>query len=239
MIYCDIHTHQPPVHTEDIAVISVDLLNSPFPPGFLPERKNGEQQHRDLQSAPAPEDTMPTRKIYFAVGIHPWQPDIHLMNKVREYAAMPSVAAIGETGLDKITAKEENNFRLQQELFAAHVRLAEELGKPLIIHCVKAWDELLHVRKSIRPTVPWVIHGFRGNDVLAERLINAGLYLSFGADINPTALKTVWGKRRLFAETDNKNIHIRDIYKRIAENLNITDENLSEAIETSFRRLIH
>lgn len=147
---------------------------------------------------------------------------------------MASVAAIGETGLDKITAKDENNFELQQELFLMHARLAEETGKLLIVHCVKAWDELLHVHKSIKPLVPWIIHGFRGNGILAEQLLNAGLYLSFGTSYNPEALKTAWEKRRLLVETDNKNIDIRNVYKLIANDLNISKEELSEAIETFF-----
>ncbi|MDR1116318.1 MAG: TatD family hydrolase [Tannerella sp.] len=223
MIYCDIHSHQPPVHPEDIAIISVDLRNPHLPSGFL----SGDRQS---PSSPALNS--------FAVGIHPWQPDPHLMDKVREYAVMPSVAAIGETGLDKMTAKDENTFRLQQELFAAHTRLAEEVGKPLIIHCVRAWDELLHVRKTLKPSMPWIIHGFRGNEILAGQLINAGLYLSFGTNYRPNALKAAWEKKRLLAETDDENIDIRDIYKLISKELNIPEEHLSEAIETFFNLII-
>jgi TatD DNase family protein len=218
MIYCDIHTHQPPVHPEDLAVVSVDLRNPYLPSGFL----SGDTQ----------------TNLYFSVGIHPWQPEMPLMDKVREYAVMPSVAAIGETGLDKVSAKDENSFRLQQELFAAHARLAEDVEKPLIIHCVRAWSELLHVRKTLKPSVPWIIHGFGGNEILAGQLINAGLYLSFGTNRRPDALKAAWEKKYLLAETDDEKIDIRNIYRQISKDLNIPEEYLSEAIETFFGLII-
>jgi TatD DNase family protein len=213
MIYCDIHTHQQAVRPEDFAVVSVDLRNPALPAGFLPDEKG---------------DTR------FSVGIHPWQPDGHLMDKVREYAAMPSVAAIGETGLDKNAA----DFARQRQLFEDHVRIAETYGKPLIIHCVKAWDELLQIRKSANPTTPWIVHGFRGNGRLAKQLLTAGLYLSFGAYCRPDALNAAWEKGRLLAETDDKVIDIRDVYSRISAGLNISGEILADAVEALFRSLI-
>jgi TatD DNase family protein len=234
MIYCDIHSHQPPVHSEDITVISIDLHT----PSACSGRMRHDSAHHRCESGLSPQNSSTVENAHFSVGIHPWHPDIHLMETVRKYARMPSVVAIGETGLDKITAKDKNSFELQQELFLMHVRLAEETGKPVIIHCVKAWDELLHVRKSIKPALPWIIHGFRGHEILAKQLLDAGLYLSFGTNYNPQALKAAWEKRRLLAETDDKNIDIRNIYKLITKDLNISEEKLSETIEAFFRSVI-
>jgi TatD DNase family protein len=231
MVYCDIHSHQPPAHPDDIAVISLDLRES----SILCRMRQGSVCHRDESS---PQNLSTAKGVYFSAGIHPWYPDVHLMEKVRECARMPSVVAIGETGLDKITAKDENNFKLQRELFLTHARLAEETGKPVIIHCVKAWAELLHVRKSVKPLQPWIIHGFRGHKLLAEQLSDAGLYLSFGANYNQEALKTAWKKGRLLAETDDTNMDIRDIYRLIAKDLNISEEKLSEMIEAFFYPVI-
>ncbi|MDR2680966.1 MAG: TatD family hydrolase [Tannerella sp.] len=235
MIYCDIHSHQPPVHPEDIAVISLDLREPSVPSVLLCRTRQDSVHHRCENGRQNPSTA---KGVYFSAGIHPWYPDKSLMEKVREYARMPSVVAIGETGLDKITAKDENSFKLQRELFLMHARLAEETGKPLVIHCVKAWDELLHVRKSIKPLLPWIVHGFRGHEILAEQLLDTGLYLSFGANCNPKALKAAWEKRRLLAETDDKGIDIRDIYRLLAKDLNISEEKLSEAIAAFFHSVI-
>ena len=60
--------------------------------------------------------------------------------------------------------------------------------------------------------------------------MDAGLYLSFGAQHNMDSLKAAWEKRRLLVETDDTNTDIRDIYVQIASNLNITIEELSDNI---------
>lgn len=194
-----------------MAVISVDLYN---PQNQLTPSANC---HTAITGHPA----------YYSVGVHPWHPDKNLMPKVRKYAALPSVVAIGETGLDKITADTPEGFMLQQELFLEHIHLSETIGKPLIIHCVKAWDELLHIRKITQPSAPWIIHGFRGKEALAVQLLNTGLYLSFGSFYNRYALKTAWNRHRLLIETDDKQTNIRDIYQQIADELQITIHDLS------------
>ena len=212
MIYYDIHTHQPARYPEDIVVISVDAGRLKLPGPIIPQANN-----------------------YYSVGIHPWHVDMKSMDYVCEYASRPTVVAIGETGLDKIAAKDECEFRLQQELFSAHAELSEATRKPLIIHCVKAWDELLHIHKSIKPVMPWIIHGFRGKELLASQLINAGLYLSFGKYYHEEALLIAWQKQRLLIETDDKDVDLHTIYEQIAGDLNISKETLAEAISRFFK----
>lgn len=212
MTYIDIHTHQHPVHPDDIAIISVDLQDP---------------QQADLFTSKS------TSSHYYSVGIHPWKPDASLLPKVRQYTSFPSVVAIGETGLDKLKATTPAEWDLQRSLFEAQIRLSEEVKKPLIIHCVKAWEELLYIRKAIQPTTPWIIHGFRGKKTLATQLLNTGCYLSFGSLYQQDALRIAWDAHRLLAETDNKTIDIRTIYEQIADSLHISLEELSEEIEKS------
>ena len=212
MCYYDIHTHRPSTsYPEDIAIVSVDI-SKPFVPSVLK----------------------------YSVGIHPWHIDYndrdtnsHLFEKVREYAQLPSVVAIGETGLDKITAKTTHDFHVQQTYFTMHIRLAEEVKKPMIIHCVRAWDELVHIHQSVNPSVPWVVHGFRGNETLALRLLNVGFYLSFGLHYHIASLKAAWSKQRLFAETDDNPITIRDVYQQIANDLTISVQELKRLLPCS------
>lgn len=63
-----------------------------------------------------------------------------------------------------------------------------EAGKPLVIHLVKAVDELLKVKRDLRPSNPWIIHGFRGKAALAEEYLKHGFYLSFGGEIPGSGL---------------------------------------------------
>ena len=108
--------------------------------------------------------------------------------------------------------------------------MAEECAKPLIIHCVKAWQEIIAAKKRIRPHVPWIIHGFRGNGELAVQLVNQGFYLSFGEYFNVEALQAVWPDR-LLVETDDKQIDIRLVYTKLAEALSVDMELFTHQIE--------
>ena len=85
--------------------------------------------------------------------------------------------AVGEAGLDKLA---DAPMDLQVEVFRCQACLAEAVGKPLVLHLVKAVDELLKVKRDLRPSKPWIIHGFRGKAALAEEYLKHGFYLSFG-----------------------------------------------------------
>lgn len=118
----------------------------------------------------------------YSVGIHPWdtidEPSDRQLALLRQQAADPRCVAIGECGFDLLRG---GPIERQQRVFLAHAHLAEQLHKPLIIHCVRADHLLLAAVKAVRPTVPWILHGFRGRQSRAEALLRAGLHLS----INP------------------------------------------------------
>ncbi|MDR2119423.1 MAG: TatD family hydrolase [Tannerella sp.] len=168
----------------------------------------------------------------YAAGIHPWEANPEALPLLYEQAKHPCVAAIGETGMDKRNSPLP--FAVQEELFIAHIKLAEALKKTLIIHCVKAWEELFRIRKASGSHVPWIIHGFRGNATLAGQLLNAGFYLSFGLHFRPEAVFEAWTACRLFAETDDDDIDIRDVYAALAASLSVTKEELSRQIAENF-----
>ena len=201
MGYYDIHTHQMPFHKEDIAIIN--RIVSPMgdmQPGSLPDT------------------------VIRSYGIHPWY--IYnvkeQMDLLRVLVSGSGVVAIGEAGLDTLA---ESPMDLQKEVFLAQANLAEETHKPLIIHCVKAWADLIACKKAVKPEMPWIIHGFRGNGELASQLVRLGFYLSFGDRFNPSALRAAWPDF-LFLETDDKSIDIRGVYQNVAEALDIPEEKL-------------
>ena len=182
-----------------------------------------------IMSVDAENPVMPEYE-YCSVGIHPRLADIAGLLALETMAKHPNVVAIGETGLDKLTS---TSLEKQQEVFIAHIELAEKFQKPLIIHCVKAWPELIHIHKRFKSDVPCIIHGFRGNGELACQLLRLGFYLSFGLHFNPEALRAAWNAHRLYTETDDANINIAAIYQHITSQLSITDEALSREISAN------
>ena len=118
----------------------------------------------------------------FSVGIHPW----YIENWEVQWEALvplaihPNCWAIGECGLDKNIA---TPLPLQQKIFLKHIHLAETLELPLIIHCVKAYSEVIHLRKITKTKQLWILHGFRKNLKIAQECITHGIALSFGTPL--------------------------------------------------------
>ena len=154
------------------------------------------------------------RKI--SLGIHPWYIDNDWIDEFRQLeqaAGKANVVAIGECGMDRM--KSAADILLQREVFRAHALLAERKQKPLIIHCVKAFDDILAIHKEITPEQTWIIHGFRGKPRLAEQLTKAGMCLSLGEHFNAESARIIPAER-LFIESDESNLTIGEIYRRIA-----------------------
>lgn len=134
----------------------------------------------------------------YSAGWHPWWPGAD-MEWVRRMAAHPRVVLIGECGIDKVRSP----FTLAQQidLTRAHALLAEETGKPLLLHIVRAWPEIIALHRGLRPAQPWIVHGFRGKPQLAAQLVRAGFHLSLGPHPRPD-LEAVIPPSRLLRESD-------------------------------------
>lgn len=161
-----------------------------------------------------------SRTVWRSYGIHPWYiADVpQQLAALGRQAILPDAAAIGEAGLDKTI---QISLTLQENVFIRQVLLAEELQKPLIIHCVKAWAELARIKKKMNPRMHWIIHGFRGKAELARQLLRQGCYLSFGTYFHPDSARAAWPDR-LFTETDEGEQDIRFVYEKVASALGIT-----------------
>lgn len=155
--FADIHTHRHDAPVD--AVICVDPSDGSMPP-LCPDR-------------------------HYSAGIHPWRaalagPDAWC--RLEELAALPGVVAVGEAGLDTLRGPAIN---VQLPVFERQARLAEAVGKPLIIHAVRAWQQLITLHRRMRPAQPWIIHGFRGKPELARQLVAQGFHISLGPRFNP------------------------------------------------------
>jgi TatD DNase family protein len=119
----------------------------------------------------------------FTAGIHPWHLNKNNQQQLVEFifqvAGNSNLIAIGEAGFDKLRGP---GMELQKLTFEEQVKIAEEYRKPIIIHCVRAWDVLLASHRNLKPSTKWLVHGFRGKKELAVQLLSRGMYLSFWFD---------------------------------------------------------
>ncbi len=177
--------------------------------------------------------------IAYTFGIHPWflneENHKELIAIVEETVSSTDIIAIGEAGFDRLKGP---SAELQRIVFEEQVMLSEKTCKPLVIHCVKAWDDLLSVKKRLKPAMPWLVHGFRGNVELASQLLSKGMYLSIWFDfvLRPESgqlLKNL-PLNRMFLETDGADVDIRAIYEKVARDRDIKVDELKSIILNNF-----
>ncbi len=210
--YIDIHSH--PQKTD--APIAFQVRNISYP-------------------EPVPEHD---GKCIFSLGLHPWH-TLRVAWHTDEFiriAQRPEVIAIGEAGLDRMRGAAMD---IQTGCFMDQVRIAGELNKPLIIHCVRAWEEIIAIKIKSKPSIPWVIHGFRGRPELASQLVRHGFHLSFGEALLDQGRQAAESFRitpasRLFLETDDSDMSIVEIYAEAAAIRQISIDELKVAISTNF-----
>ncbi|KAL0211486.1 hypothetical protein P9112_009784 [Eukaryota sp. TZLM1-RC] len=163
------------------------------------------------------------------VGIHPW----HVSSNItREHDSLlrnlsSKIIAIGEIGLDKPSAKVNSNYNLQLNVFHKQLTIAQQTGLPVVVHCVKAYDDLLKVKREF-PSVKMAIHGFTGSFELASSLIQKGFYLSFGNSLLKSPKLAHLGKlpsSRIFLETDTAGNSLGNVYDKAAD---LMDLNIDE-----------
>jgi TatD DNase family protein len=206
----DLHTHQVKP-TESIQVLNVFAQDLPFiVPGCL-----------------------------FSSGLHPW----HIGNvnpeecfqAIDRAATQKNMLAIGECGLDRSVGVD---FALQKLYFEQQIVIAEKHDNPLIIHCVRAYSDLLKLKKEDKSGVPWIIHGYHGNLETTLSLIRHGFYFSVGErllkDEPKQGIFRTIPIERLFLETDESKRPITEIYSMAAQSLRLDENELAQIIARNF-----
>ena len=120
--------------------------------------------------------------------------------------------------------------------------IAERVQKPLLLHCVRSANEIIKLKKEIKPKMPWVIHGFNSNVVTGCELIRHGLYISIGVDLlkdisNAFNFLPEIPLDRLFFETGDGDLHVEKIYQKAASKLDIELLALKKQIQSNFNRV--
>lgn len=172
------------------------------------------------------------------LGIHPYDAEGVTTDSIFaiERTAL-EYDAIGEIGLDYSA---NINKEAQILLFKAQLEVARHLNKGVVIHCVKAFEEVMNILS--RYNLPFVIfHGFIGSPEQALRAAARGYYLSFGHRTfrSPKSIEAlkVTPANLLFFETDDSTINIEQIYRQVSEVLGIPEPMLECVTNENFERI--
>jgi TatD DNase family protein len=181
---------------------------------------------------------------YFSIGLHPWFLTKENFNsdlkKLSQLIDNQNVMMIGECGLDKLQGED---LAFQSDAFAAQTHLAESYNKPIVIHCVKAYNELVLLKKKLKPKVPWVVHGFNQNEQILKEMLKNDFYVSIGTQIlrgpsNAAKLLTSIPLDKLFFETDDTLLSIKNVYEKAALLLDIDLDILKGSINQNFINIL-
>ena len=179
--------------------------------------------HHSTTSHPSPQ----------GVGVHPWRAEEEVVDEV----AISAATLVGEIGLDYAC---DVNHQVQEEVFCQQLSLAERYDKVVVLHCVRAFEPMMKIleRYHLRAVI---FHGFIGSSEQAKRAVERGYFLSFGegAFRSPKTLKAMHSVplSHLFAETDEADISIEEIYARIAVEREIEVEELQTEIEDNYNKI--
>ena len=178
-------------------------------------------------------------EIFFSAGIHPNALSDGLEKQLiwlQEISVAENCVAIGECGLDGLIDVDEES---QEKAFQAQIEIANSVKKPLIIHCVKTFSQLLQFRKMSK--VPMIIHGFNKRKTIGDDLLKNGLCLSFGKSVLYNVNLQDFVKHlpieNLFLETDSADFEIKELYQKVADLKKISLEDLTQKIKENLKNL--
>jgi len=180
----------------------------------------------------------------YSIGIHPWYIDeirlIDDLKSIDEKLKLSECLALGECGLDK---RIEIPFEKQTTVFQQQIELVQKTSKPIILHCIASYQEVISIKREMNVENPMIIHGFSKNKQVAKSLLDNGFYLSFGKYLlrNPE-LADVFNyvpNDRFFLETDTIEETIIDVYHKASTIKNIKTEDLKEIVKANFNQVFN
>ena len=184
----------------------------------------------------------PVPEFLFTAGLHPWHIGMinpeECLQAIEQSIPSKNMIAVGECGLDRSIS---TDFAIQKNYFNQQILIAEKHHKPLIIHCVRALSDLAQLKKETKSGIPWIIHGYQGNQEATLNLIRQGFYFSVGEKLLKNESKHAIFKtipiERLFLETDDQQISIDEVYSMAAQIRKVDEEMLVEILFNNFTYL--
>lgn len=175
----------------------------------------------------------------FSLGIHPWNSskiEDNFLNFENEISLIKCLA-IGEIGLDKLKGP---TIDVQKKVFLKQIEISEKYELPIILHCVKSWNEISEIKKLLNPIQSWIYHGFNKVGIINE-VLKSDIYISIGSsiftNIKLQKIVNLIPNDKLFLETDDSNLDIFEIYKKVSEIKKIPLTELEQNIEQNFKRV--
>lgn len=183
--------------------------------------------------------------VHVGIGIHPWYINEYsesVLEYMRNILKNNPDIMVGEIGLDKYKA----DIKKQESIFETQLGLACEFNRSVHIHCVGAWDRLLHILKGLREKVPhlMVLHGFAGSVEISRSLLREyNVFFSFSPVINNWKSRLNVIKEmpldRVLVESDDANPDvILEVVKKIAEVLGLSAAQVADVIYDNSQRFL-
>ena len=182
----------------------------------------------------------------YSIGIHPWYIDENRLeldlNTISEKLQLSDCLALGECGLDK---RIETPMELQTVVFKRQLELVKQTDKPIILHCVAAFEEVIAIKKELKVENPMIIHGFSKNKQVANSLLKNGFYLSFGKYLLRsrnigTELEKVFKfapENKILLETDTVEESIYEVYEKAAFIRGISVEKMKAIVFQNYSNI--
>ncbi len=177
---------------------------------------------------------------FFSAGVHPWQADqfspASAIAQLESLQKHPQFVVVGEIGIDRAC---DVSLPQQIALFEAQLQWASQHAKPVTIHCVRAYSDVLQVLKRNRHLPALLFHAYIANEQTTIQLSKYDAYFSLGhrelsrkGDLRHIPLD------KLFLETDEQPVDIRDVYELASEKLGIAIRELETIVEQNAERLL-
>ena len=186
-----------------------------------------------------PGETPPERSenLFFSCGIHPAEIGKYSPEELRDTLERIPCAAVGECGLDALA---DATPEMQEKIFRTQIELAEELHRPMVIHCVRKYYEIIRIRQQTRARMPWLIHGFRGKPEIGKALLKAGCLLSLSPVwlMHLSAFPDWLPDPAFLLETDESPLPLAEIFRHTATLRKEPEETLAARLEQNYRAFL-
>lgn len=183
---------------------------------------------------------------FACIGIHPWNIEsvsTDWESEMRDVLAQNPTLMVGEIGMDKY----HPNIDIQEEIFTRQIQIAAEFNRPIHVHCVGAWDKILHIFKGLHKSMPplVVVHAFAGDaDIIAKIAEQYNVYFSYSVPTDAKAIFRISNTptNRLLVESDAHDNDteiqiIKDASTTIANILDIEHDAFIEQIYQNFQKV--
>ena len=181
---------------------------------------------------------------FFSAGLHPWhlkstEENNMLLALLQKKAKADHIVFIGEAGLDKRCA---TDFEEQKRIFEAQIAIAEENKKTMIIHCIRAYNEVIEMHKKMNPKMTWIFHAYNGSLEMTRQLSTENFMFSFGEYLFLKGTKAIESFKylplnKIFFETDENRDNVKQMYRQGAMLKKTSVEELKNAAWDNFNRI--